>query len=271
MISDSLFQVGSFQMYLFGICTLVASFLFLMVIRFIEGYMIKKDKLHVLDAWWPLLLSAFIGGYLFAIIFHLPEYLADPARIFFFWQYPLSGVGSFLGPCVYLYYEMRHRKGLRREAFDIMITAMFAMMPLMFLAIQLYGSYRGAPFVFDVQSLPYIGLTVYDLIPRLALHPIGFYGAIISALSFIIMWLMWIRDVRVGFISGFGIIMFGVCITLGELLRFPDDVILLFHRFDLVLASGILIILLGILYLLSGFVHLEKVHHVVHHNYEEDV
>lgn len=263
-MSDIIFSIGGLSIYSFGAALIFAAVIFALVTLFIESKWIGKDKLHVLDSWWGLLVAGLVGGKLFDFLLHPPY--STP-----FWERPFSGFGAVIAMIAFLAFEMRHRKGVRMEALDVFMTSLYAALPFLYSAIWFLGLYKGAPQVFDFRFLPVVGVYLYQSLPHMSLHPLGIYFAIVSLLTLIAMVVMWIRDVRVGMIFSVGTLMFAGMTVAGEFLRFPDDIIVVQDSIWVMAVFGALFFLFGVLAFLSTFVKVEKVHHVVHHRYEEDI
>jgi prolipoprotein diacylglyceryltransferase len=157
---------------------------------------------------------------------------------------------------------MRHRPDHKGATFDVFYTSLFAMMVFVYSGLFVSGELGGSPSGIEFSMW---GINFPSM------HPLALYMAMASFFVFVLLCLMWKKDVRVGLIATAGMFFYGGMTVVGELFRFSDDVVTVFNDVPLLILIGIFICFVAVVSLISTFVVLKKRSHVVHHLYEEDV
>lgn len=211
-------SIGNFELHWYGLMYLVG---------FVLGWLLARWRAgRPASGWSPqdvddlltiVMLGAIIGGRLGYVLFYdLKSYLADPLEILKIWHGGMSFHGGLLGVVAAFawFARSRHRRFLVVSDFvaPLVPQAIFWGRLGNFINGELWGKATGLPW-----GMVFPGA---GPMPR---HPSQLYEALLEGLAlFVALWLYSAKPRRVGAVSGFFAVGYGVARFMVEFVRVPD-------------------------------------------------
>lgn len=211
-------SIGNFELHWYGLMYLVG---------FVLGWLLARWRAgHPGSGWSPqdvddlltiVMLGAIIGGRLGYVLFYdLKSYLADPLEILKIWHGGMSFHGGLLGVVAAFawFARSRHRRFLVVSDFvaPLVPQAIFWGRLGNFINGELWGKATGLPW-----GMVFPGA---GPMPR---HPSQLYEALLEGLAlFVALWLYSAKPRKVGAVSGFFAVGYGVARFMVEFVRVPD-------------------------------------------------
>ncbi len=190
---------------------------------------IRLKQPHIKNAGWTAkhledmlfygALGVIIGGRLGEVFFYHPAYfLQHPLQIFAVWEGGMSYHGGFLGVFFAMWFFARKNKRGFVETLDFIAP----LVPLGYAAGRI-GNFINAELHGRLAdpSLPWAMIWPnVDLLPR---HPSPIYQALVDGLlAFILLWIYSRKPKKVGAVSAFYLLVYGLCRFITEYFRVPD-------------------------------------------------
>jgi phosphatidylglycerol:prolipoprotein diacylglycerol transferase len=111
LLSTDLFGFLSepFELHTYGVMIAIG-FLAAMLLGSRQGRLEGEDPDRIIDLAFYVLLAGLVGARVVFIITKLPEYIADPVQILYFWRGGLVWYGGFIGAALFtIHYCRKHR------------------------------------------------------------------------------------------------------------------------------------------------------------------
>ena len=214
-------RIGSFAIHWYGLMYLLAFAQFLLLgrlrIRAPQYQSLGWAYKDLEDLLFAGVLGVVLGGRLGYTLFYMPGYyLSHPLSIFKIWEGGMSFHGGLLGVLLALFW-FAHR---RKVSFFVVSDLVAPLVPFG-LAFGRLGNFINGELWGRPTDLPWaMVFPMVDSIPR---HPSQIYQLFGEGLILgILLWIYSSKSHRVGQVSGFFLLGYGICRFLAEFVREPD-------------------------------------------------